>query len=327
MTTIKDVAAKSGVSVGTVSRVLNKRGYISKETYQKVYAAMEALNYQPNQVARNLFNRRTYTIGLLLPDVSHPFFSEIARETELLLYESGYKVFLCNTKENAHREQDYLTMLKQNQVDGIIIATHMLKNKEYENIDLPIVSCDVILGNNIPAVHYDHRLGGKLAAEKLISNGCKNILQFTGDTNILSPALERHTVFADVCKQNNVNCITYELSTNEFKRNTYTEIINSLLDRYPEIDGLFSTDLVISYALRCIYDRGLHVPEQMKAIGYDGIELAHLLTPPLTHICQPIKTLSHTLVNTLLRKINGEEITEQEIILPGITLVEGGTTF
>lgn len=327
MATIKDVAARSGVSVGTVSRVLNKRGYISHETYKKVYQAMEELNYQPNQIARNLFSQRTHTIGLLLPDISHPYFSELTRETELLLYESGYKVLLCNTKENANREQDYIKMLQQNKVDGIIIATHMLKNKEYENIDLPIVGCDMILGNNIPSVHYDHRIGGRLAAEKLISNGCKNILQFSGYSAVPSPALERHKVFAKICAEHNVNCITYELSTNEFKRTAYSHMIDGLLDQHPEIDGFFSTDIIAAYALRCAYDRGIQVPEQMKVVGYDGVELSHLLTPPLTHVRQPIKDLSAVLVDTLLRKIRGEEITEHEIILSGIFLVEGGTTY
>lgn len=327
MATIKDVAARSGVSVGTVSRVLNNRGYISQETYKKVHQAMKELNYQPNQIARNLFNQRTYTIGFLLPDVSHPFFASLARETELLLYESGYKVFLCNTKENANREQDYINMLQQNKVDGIIVATHMLKNKEYETIDLPIVGCDIDLGKNIPSIHYDHRIGGRLAAEKLISNGCKKLLQIGGYAEVPSPALERNKVFAQVCREHNVECITFELSTNEFQRSCYYQIINDLLDMYPDIDGIFSTDIIIAYALRCLYDRGVKVPDQIKAVGYDGTEIVRLLSPTLTYVKQPIHQLADALVNTLLRKIKGDEIADQEIILPGISLIEGGTTY
>ena len=326
MATIKDVAAKAGVSVGTVSRVLNKRGYISKETYAKVYQAIEELNYQPNQLARNLFTQHTNTIGLLLPDVSHPYFSELTREVELLLYDHGYKVLLCNTKEKANREQDYINMLRQNKVDGIIIATHMLKKKEYENIDLPIVGCDMLLGKNIPAVHSDHHVGGRLAAEKLIHNGCRHILQLSGYSMIPSPALVRHRVFSETCAQAGVQCITYELATDEFRRSSYSDIVNALLEHHPEIDGIFSTDIVVAYALSCLYNRGIPVPEQVQVIGYDGTELAGLLTPPLTYIKQPIREISQCLVETLLKKINGEEIPEQEIIVPGIALVEGGTT-
>lgn len=327
MATIKDVAAKAGVSVGTVSRVLNKRGYISKETYSKVYQAMEELNYQPNQLARNLFTQRTNTIGLLLPDISHPYFAEMTREVELLLYEHGYKVLLCNTKEKANREQDYINMLRQNKVDGIIIATHMLKNKEYENIDLPIVGFDMVLGKNIPAVHSDHRVGGRLAAEKLIHCGCKCILQLSGYSMIPSPSLIRHQVFAEICSEAGVQCITYELATDEFRRSSYYDIINALLEHHPEIDGIFSTDIIIAYALRCLYNRGIRVPNQVQVIGYDGTELAGLLTPPLTYVKQPIKELSHCLVETLLKKIDGEEVHEEEIIVPGIALVDGGTTY
>ncbi len=100
MSNIKDVAALANVSVTTVSRVLNKRGYISQETYQKVYDAMKQLDYQPNQLARNLYSQRTYFIGLLVPDISHPFFAEMAHRIETLLFDHGYKVILCNTQKN-----------------------------------------------------------------------------------------------------------------------------------------------------------------------------------------------------------------------------------
>lgn len=132
MPTIKDVAELSGVCVTTVSRVLNKRGYISKETYEKVYDAMDKLDYQPNQLARNMFRQRTNFIGLLVPDISHPFFAEITHHIEILLFNRGYKMILCNTQKNDAREQDYLNMLRQNKVDGAIVGTHMLETSDYK---------------------------------------------------------------------------------------------------------------------------------------------------------------------------------------------------
>ena len=111
MATIKDVAALSGVSVTTVSRVLNKRGYISEDTYKKVYDAMAELNYQPNQLARSLSKQKTNFIGLLVPDVSHPFFAEMTHLLEISLFNHGYKLILCNTQRNDMREQSYLDML------------------------------------------------------------------------------------------------------------------------------------------------------------------------------------------------------------------------
>ena len=145
MATIKDVAALSGVSVTTVSRVLNKRGYISEDTYKKVYDAMAKLNYQPNQLARSLSKQKTNFIGLLVPDVSHPFFAEMTHLLEISLFNHGYKLILCNTQRNDMREQSYLDMLRQNKVDGAIVATHYLQTSDYKDLSLPLVAMDVFL--------------------------------------------------------------------------------------------------------------------------------------------------------------------------------------
>lgn len=326
MAGIKDVAQLAGVSVSTVSRVLNKRGYISKETYEKVYQAIDQLDYQPNQLARNLYNRRTYFIGLLIPDVSHPFFAEVAKRVELLLYQHGYKLLLCNTKEKANREHDYLNMLRQNKVDGIIIGTHMLKTSEYEKISLPVVAIDMSLGEQIPTISSDHEKGGRLAAMEFVRNGCKCVLNIGGNTDVKTPALIRNRVFQELLEKHHIRCINYELKENEFQRGEYYQIINSLFDRYPEIDGAFSTDVVVVYAVKCALERGMRVPEEFKAVGYDGVDIARMFHPTLTHVAQPFDLLASNLVDTLIRMIEGEEITENRI-LPDVELVRGGTTY
>ena len=119
MPTIKDVAERAGVSVTTVSRVLNNRGYISQATRTKVYQAMEELDYQPNEVARSLFRKRSKIIGLIVPTVAHPFFGELTSYLETYAYSRGYKVLICNSQLDASKEQEYIGMLRRNQVDGI----------------------------------------------------------------------------------------------------------------------------------------------------------------------------------------------------------------
>lgn len=326
MSGIKDVAELAGVSVTTVSRVLNKRGYISQATYNKVYQAIDQLDYQPNQVARSLQNQKTYFVGLLIPDISHPFFSELTKRIELLLYQSGYKLLLCNTKEKANREHDYLNMLRQNKVDGIIIGTHMLETSEYEKISLPVVAMDMFLGEQIPTICVDHEKGGRMAAEEFVQNGCRCVLQIRGNTDVKTPALLRHNSFKEVLEQNHIRCIDYELKTNEFARSEYYGIMNEIFDKYPEIDGAFSTDIIIVNAVRCALERGIPVPEKFKAVGYDGVDIAKMCYPSLTHIAQPFDLLAEKLVDTLLRKIEGEPITEN-IILSDVKLVKGHTTF
>jgi len=113
MPSLKDVAKRAGVSPTTVSRVLNNRGYISEETRRKVYKAMEELNYQPNEIARALFKKRSYFLGLIIPDISHPFFAEITKYIEYYAYLKGYKVLICNSYLDGHKEKEYIKMTKK----------------------------------------------------------------------------------------------------------------------------------------------------------------------------------------------------------------------
>ena len=123
MASIRDVAQKAGVGVGTVSRVINGSGYVAEDTRKKIESAIRELEYTPNELARNLFKNRTGIIGVLVPDLDHPFFSAFARETEIALYKAGYKVMICNTIGSSNRELDYLNMLDRNMVDGIITGS------------------------------------------------------------------------------------------------------------------------------------------------------------------------------------------------------------
>lgn len=326
MATIKDVAKKAGVSITTVSRVLNQRGYISKSTYESVFAAMEELNYIPNQLARSLYSQKTHLIGLLIPNISLPFFAQITQKVESLLYHAGYKIMLCCTEADADKEHEQLLMLQQNQVDGIIIGTHMLKRTEYEKTNLPIVALDITLGDYIPTIYSDHRKGGELAAQIFVENHCKFVLQLVGDATIPTPSLIRHKVFSQYLQKNNIGCIDYYLNKDEFNFDLYSTIIQSLLNQYPMIDGIFSVDLITAHALQCILSKGIRVPQDCRIVGYDGTYIANTIFPKLTHIAQPLDELARTLVETLLRKIDGETIHE-DICLDHVYVVKGGTTF
>ena len=308
MATIKDVAACAGVSVNTVSRVLNKRGYISEKTYKKVYDAMNRLDYQPNQLARNMYKQRTYFIGLLVPDISHPFFAEMAHRLEILLFNHGYKVILCNTQQNDEREQEYLNMLRQNKVDGAIIGTHMLEISNYEKLSLPIVGMDVYLGNQIPTICADHVRGGTLAARPFIEGNSRCVLQIRGNSDIKTPAWLRQSVFTSKMTEHGIRCIDYELGLEEFDRASYEQIINELLDKHPEIDGIFSTDTIVVVALKCLLERGKSVPDDVILVGYDGVDAIKSIYPPIPYVEQPFDKLAVAIVDTLLRKIDGEEL-------------------
>ncbi|NLL09128.1 MAG: LacI family transcriptional regulator, partial [Firmicutes bacterium] len=192
MPTIRDVAEKAGVSVTTVSRVLNNRGYISEATRKKVYKAMEELDYQPNEVARSLFRKRSNIIGLIVPTVAHPFFAELTAYVETYAYARGYKVLICNSQLDASKEQEYVGMLRRNQVDGIIMASHTLEVEEYKKLNLPVVTFERFISNRIPYVTSDNYQGGKLAVELLLERGCKMIAHMCGSLHLDMLANQRH---------------------------------------------------------------------------------------------------------------------------------------
>lgn len=324
-TSIKDVALRARLSVSTVSRVLNRRGYISKETYDKVYKAIEELDYHPNQLARSLYRKRTDIIGLVIPDVSHPFFAMLTKYIEYRLCSEGFRMMLCNTIERQNRERDYLDMLRQNKVDGIIIGSHLLEVKDYERVNLPIVSIDMVLGDNIPVVSADHRKGGILAAQKLIDGGCTHLLQIIGNMKVNTPSHLRHSTFADYARQRNVDCITYELESHEFDVMRYSEIIDHLLSTYPNIDGVFAVDVIAARVVQCARHRGISIPGRLKVVGYDGTDIASLMSPRLTTVAQPFRELSDTIVTTLEQIIKGEEAIPH-IQLLDVSMQEGETT-
>lgn len=324
MATIKDVAACAGVSVTTVSRVLNKRGYISKEVYEKVNRAMEELDYQPNELARNLYRQKTNTIGVLIPDVSHPFFAEVVKIIELYLYEKGYKILLCNAVGDGIREQEYLTMLRQSKVDGIIIGTHMLETSSYESINLPVVALDILLGKKIPTVCADHEQGGLLAAQEFIRCGCRYVLNISGNLDIMTPSLTRHSTFEKELTAHGITCISACLKQ-EFNRRTYYNEILDIIRQHPCADGFFSTDLVALNAMKVLRKLGRQIPDDVVVVGYDGVESAGLSYPELTHVKQPLEKIAKTCVDILLKKINGEAVSDN-FVLKDVELIRGGTS-
>lgn len=325
MITIREVAEKAGVSVTTVSRVLNKRGYISQNTYDKVYNAIAELNYQPNQLARSLSKQKTHLIGMVIPDISHPFYALLTQKIEACLYQKGYKLLLCNAEGAVNREHNALIMLRQNKVDGIIIGSHLLNVDEYEKLELPIVGIDIYLSDSIPSIYCNHIKGGALAAGKFIENQCRCVLLIRGSGDAQSPYLSRHSTLISILKEHNIDYISCELKEHEFKRDHYYEIVYQLLLERPDIDGIFAVDTIAVYAVKAAFNLGISIPEQLKIIGYDGTDIARMIHPNLTYIQQPMSQLADVIVDTLIAKINGEVITD-DIILENVELIEGNTT-
>ena len=170
--TLADVAELAGVSLTTVSRVLNNRGYLSEKTKKNVADAIETLGYRPNSLARALHGKRTQTVGLIVPAVSLPFFGELAVEVENALADAGYRILICNSMGRADREREYLSLLVGNRVDGIISGAHNEGLGEYDTIRMPLVTIDRELSPSIPNVRCANEEAGAMATRALIEGGC-----------------------------------------------------------------------------------------------------------------------------------------------------------
>lgn len=322
--TIHDVAKNAGVSSTTVSRVLNNRGYISEEMKKKVHDSIDELGFIPNQMARSLFTNQTKFIGLIIPTTANPFFGELTYYIEKYLSKLDYKLLICNSINESENEKQYLSMLQENRVDGIIVGSHNIDIAEYEKMPLKMVSVERKINETIPTIQSDNYSGGYLATEELIKAGCKKILCITGNPNLETPANDRSKAYLD-CMAENKMCTYVErihfTDSNERKLMRVTEIFKETTD----YDGVFAGDDVIaSIILGYAKAEGISVPKQLKIIGFDGTDLIRTVLPELTTISQPIQELAEKSVEMLLAEIKNKPV-KKSIVLP-VKLLRNGST-
>ena len=307
MVRLDDVAKFAGVSKNTASRVLNNRGYISAETRQKVMHAIKELNYHPNETARNLLKGKYGLIGLLVPNISTPYYAEIIDIVEKELMQRDYKLLLCNSSHNMEIEQKFLKMFQSCRVEGLILCDHDLSGDDYANMTFPIVSVDRYVRKGVSFICSNHRLGGKLAAEEILRCGCKNVLQVSGSREQATTWNERHIVFEKLLREQNVICNTLEVE--RFSRihdfAVIKELLHEKLDEISDCDAFFGGDLWAVAALQEAIARGKSVPKNFKIIGYDGTPYSEIVTPPITTIRTHADKIAIAAVDTVCRMIDG----------------------
>lgn len=326
MITIKDVALKAGVSIATVSRVLNNRGSLSEKTKTKVFQAMKELDYQPNEVARTLSKQSSKIIGLIIPSMTHPFYATLSSSIEHYGFQKGYKLMICNSAFETKKEQIYLEMLRRNMVDGIIIASHNSDNAElFGNVRMPVISAEQILSTQIPAVVSDNYNGGYIATMHLIEKGCKILVHISGDLSMHLFSDERYKAFVDACKKNNITYYLYEATEKMLINLNYTELLNKVLDEHPDVDGIFaSSDVIAMEAIKTCIIRGYQIPEDVKIVGFDDVYIGSLFYPEITSVKQDVDALGKTIVDNLIALIQHEEV-EMKSVIP-VHFVERSTT-
>ncbi|MUT65771.1 LacI family DNA-binding transcriptional regulator [Paenibacillus sp. NEAU-GSW1] len=321
--TIYDVAKEAGVSIATVSLVINGKGKISEERREEIRRIMERMGYKPSMIASALTGKKTYALGLLVPDISNPFFAEIARAVEDEGQRHGYSVFICSTDNKDEKVEHYAALLQQKNVDGVIISTGMqqlsvLKPLLQGGVPVALLAREFPLVT-IPSVVVDDYAGGAAAAEHLISLGHRR-LAVLAEQDSISSSRERVRGFRQTAEAAGISLDpAYVLSCG---RKDGKERAMELLSMPNRPSAIFCcNDLLAIEAFRAVKESGLRIPQDCSIVGFDDTVLASVTDPPLTTIAQPIEQLGQTAVQLLVRQIAkpGEE-PEKIVLRPSISV-------
>ena len=322
MATMKDVAQRAGVGVGTVSRVINRVPGVKESTLIKVNQAIKELNYIPDEYARGLKTKSSRTIALILPSVWYPFFSEFAYYVEKRLDKENYKLLLCNSNGNPTEEAKYIKMLKQNKIDAIIAITYSdIEQYIYSNI--PFVSLDRYFDKKVSYVTSDNYEGGKLAARKLLEHGARSLAYVGSHSKYPNGTMLRRDGFRDYLE--NIGIDYKEIFLQE-PVNDFIPYILEMLKVHPKIDGIFChTDSLLLKLRKILNQYGYRVPEDIQLIGFDGMNLSSDLPLGISTIAQPVEQLANGAVDLVLRKIADPSLKNEAKMYP-VRYVDGNTT-
>ena len=321
MASIIDVAKKAGVSIATVSRVVNSSGYVNQATREKVLESIKALGYVPNELARSMLKKKTKLIAMIVPGLYNPFFADIAHHVEQELDQHGFKMLITNSSSPLGLEVEYLEMLKQNKVDGLII----ISDNEIEDLiegELPIVSFDRHF-KHTPYVACDNYEGGRLAAKSLSNAGSKHLL-YLGDDSYVSQGhfatevSKRKSGFLDYCQEHHLTCDVLEFPKNTPIEDTIKTVLSENIH-----DGIFAiSDFLATKIIREAKHQHINIPKDLKIIGFDGMDDSLNTGLIITSIYQNRTKIAKELVDTLIKKIRGKHVDHK--IIP-VSLKKGET--
>lgn len=318
--TIADVAREAGVSLMTVSRVMNDKGDVSDDTRQRVLAVVERMDYRPSGIARSLVTQRTGTIGLVVPDISNPFFADVARGVADAAYQEDYSVFLCSSDEDPERELEFVAALEEKRVDGLIVCSSRLSADDLASALARHTHVVLInrraSASGAGAVLADDEAGARMILEHFVGSGHRTIAFLAGPAASYS-GMARLRGYRSVLEAAGVAYQPDLVMPCTPTAEGGSEAAKVLLARRPDITALFCyNDLVAVGALRTCTRLALKVPDQIAIAGFDDIIIAELVNPPLTTCRVPRYDIGLQANRLLLTQINGEPCNGCETILP-----------
>lgn len=330
VTTIKHVAARAGVSFTTVSHVLNGTRRVSDAARQRVEHAIAEMGYSPSAIARALKTSETHVLGVLVPNITNPFFAELTRGIEDCCRQTRYSVFLCNSDDDPERQGRYLQTLLERRVDGLLLAAAAGEAAaladRLESARVPTVVVErSIAGLTADVVRVDHQAGAKLAVSHLLGLGHRAIACLSGPSRF-AVSQGRVAGWREAMVEAGIGIDPAWLQEGEFSAADGHALTRRLLQRPSGITAIFaSNDLLAIGALRAAAEMGIAVPSQLSVIGFDGIDLGAYVWPTLTTVGHPIRALGETAASVLIERIASRPTGRREVVLPAQLLLREST--
>lgn len=320
--TLNDIAEQAGVSVSTVSRVLNDKASkyrISSETADLIHRIAEELRYRPNQVARGLRLKTTHTLGLIAPDVSNPFFASIIKRVQNVAHDLGYSLVVCNTDENMELEVEHVNLLYRKRVDGLIampVGQDAAHYQEWLEKGIPLVLLDRCFDElKVPSVVVDNYAGAYEAVNYLLDAGHRRIAFVQGLPGTYTNT-ERLRGYKAALQNHGINIEERLIVGGDFRQeNGYIET-KLLLTMGHRPTAIFATgDLITLGALQAIYEEGLEIPQDISLLTFDDFDFAPFLRCPLTAVQQPREMMGEVAVKMLIDHLTKADAEVSRVVL------------
>jgi LacI family transcriptional regulator len=329
MVTIKQVADHAGVSISTVSHVLNQTRYVSDDLSARVHMAMRELGYQPNAVARTLRSGKSQTVGLVLPDSANPYFAEIAHAIQNAAFASGYSVLLCNTNDDLEKEALYAALLLEKQVDGVVLIAAGASGEHIADLQkrrIPVAVVDRASPDAVvDSVQIDNFEGGRLATAHLIALGHRRIACIAGRPEVY-PSYDRVDGFQAAQRAAGLTPDPALIVNSTYRADGGYEAACRLLDAPQPPTAIFAcNDVMALAAIGAAVERGLRCPDDISIVGFDDIHLAHYSNPPLTTVAQPKQEMGAQVIRLLVERMAQPDLPIRTVLLDAHLAVRRST--
>lgn len=319
--TIYDVAREAGVSMATVSRVVNNNPNVKPQTRKKVFEAIERLGYRPNAVARGLASKKTTTVGVVIPDISNSIFSEVARGIEDIANMYHYNIILCNADKKKEKEIRVINTLLEKQVDGLLFMGGAITDEHiqaFKTATVPVVLCATTdESGTIPSVDIDHQAAAFDAVNLLIQYGHRNIGMISGTLQDPSNGNARYLGYKQALEKAGIPFNEDYVRIGNYKYESGIEVTKYFLELPNRPTAIFvANDEMAIGAVHSIQDAGLRVPEDISVISVDNVRMASMVRPQLTTVAQPMYDIGAVSMRLLTKLMNKETVEQPKVILP-----------